>query len=69
MTLQDSPDAQDPMGALTFWTCMTSLSLGTVLTRVKTLTRVFEGRETYLLLDSNTTLLLRVDSVFPGTTT
>ena len=41
---------------------------GTVLTRVKTLTRVFEGREEPLLRDSNTlwlkntALLLRLDS-------
>ena len=35
---------------------MTTPSLGTDLTHVKTLTRVFEGREDPLLHDSNTFL-------------
>ena len=43
---------------------MTTLGWENVLTQVKTLTRVFEGREAPLLHDSNTSLLLRVDSVF-----
>ena len=39
--------------------------LGTVLTRVKTLTRVFEGREVPLLHDSNT-LYLKTRPYYSG---
>ena len=39
----------------------------TVLTRVKTLTRVFEGRETHLLTDSNT-LCLKTHTYYAGLT-